>query len=151
MLPIDSQTRSKSSKERLNHSEKILCDENLKNDSNQVCRIVAQASCSSSSRLTTCDLFQTDEKQETDGPPVTSPAKIKKKRVKDEKSDKNQQSGKKRKKQSSEHDEPEKNKKIKKDVEGEEERKKKEKVKKEDKKDESDKWKWYVFTLLSFR
>ncbi|KAK9952862.1 hypothetical protein ABG768_016892 [Culter alburnus] len=138
-------TRSKSSKERLNHTEKNerTADENLKNDSNQVCRIRAQASCSSSSSSITCDLFQTDERQETDGPPVTAPAKIKKKRIKDEKSDKNQQSGKKRKKQSSEHDEPEKNKKIKNDDEGEEEQKKKEKVKKEDKKDESDKWKWW--------
>ncbi|XP_051735185.1 DNA topoisomerase I, mitochondrial isoform X3 [Ctenopharyngodon idella] len=133
-------TRSKSSKERLNHAEKKeqtadlnLCnvDENLKNESNK-----------------DSNQQETDVKQETDGPPVTSPAKIKKKRVKDEKSDaqdKNQQSGKKRKKQSSEHDKPEKNKKIKKDGddEGEEEQKKKEKVKKEDKKDESDKWKWW--------
>ncbi|XP_051538523.1 DNA topoisomerase I, mitochondrial-like isoform X2 [Myxocyprinus asiaticus] len=85
---------------------------------------------------------------------VSPPVKIKKKKVKDEKTeekddtrDKHQESVRKRK--SSEHDKSEKKKKIKRDTD---EDKKKEKVKKDVKKDEEpDKWKWYVLGLLSFR
>ncbi|XP_067290609.1 DNA topoisomerase I, mitochondrial isoform X2 [Pseudorasbora parva] len=114
LIPL--KTQSKSSKERLNHKEKK--ELNLKNQSNK------------------------DSNQEPDGPRVTSPTKLKKRRVKDE-PDKDEPSGKKRKKQSSENDKPEKSKKIKKEGDaGEEE--KKEKGKKADKKDEdSDKWKWW--------
>ncbi|KAI2648729.1 DNA topoisomerase 1 [Labeo rohita] len=132
-------TRSKSSKERHNHKEKSeqtadqeLCDVdgNLQNESNGDSNQADEGhGCES----------EAAPKQEADEPQAAAPVKIKKKRVKDEKSpekhdDKNQTSGKKRKKQTSEHDKAEKNKKIKKG--GDEEDKKKKKGKKEDKKDE---------------
>ncbi|RXN14883.1 DNA topoisomerase mitochondrial-like isoform X1 [Labeo rohita] len=148
-----SKTRSKSSKERHNHKEKSeqtadqeLCDVdgNLQNESNGDSNQADEGhGCES----------EAAPKQEADEPQAAAPVKIKKKRVKDEKSpekhdDKNQTSGKKRKKQTSEHDKAEKNKKIKKD--GDEEDKKKKKGKKEDKKDEeSDKWKWWEEGKLS--
>ncbi|XP_050954390.1 DNA topoisomerase I, mitochondrial isoform X1 [Labeo rohita] len=146
-------TRSKSSKERHNHKEKSeqtadqeLCDVdgNLQNESNGDSNQADEGhGCES----------EAAPKQEADEPQAAAPVKIKKKRVKDEKSpekhdDKNQTSGKKRKKQTSEHDKAEKNKKIKKG--GDEEDKKKKKGKKEDKKDEeSDKWKWWEEGKLS--